>query len=76
MEWTSETEVIKQSMSTMISVWMGFAIFGLSSFCMMHFFENIDTFIKIELIICILLDLILWKVLKKYGKKKFIEINI
>lgn len=77
MDATSDTEIVKQSMSSTISVFIGIctamvaiAIIAIGSL------SNINLFITLELLVFNIIDLVLWNVLKKYGVKKFKEINV
>lgn len=77
MDATSDTEVVKQSMSSSVSVFIGMftamlliAIIGIGSTI------NINLFIILELFVFGIVVLILWNILKKYGVKRFREINV
>lgn len=77
MDATSDTEVVKQSMSSAVSVFIGMftamlliAIIGIGSTI------NINLFIILELFVFSIVVLILWNILKKYGVKRFREINV
>ena len=77
MDATSDTEVVKQSMSSMVSVWIGMVIGMLSiGIIVLGNMISIDLFILLELLVFIILVLILWKMLKKYGVKRWKEINV
>lgn len=76
MNASNDTEVVKQSMSSMISVFIGFGIFGVSTMLMIMLFENVNILIAIELLVFTIICVILWKILKSYGKKRFSQINI
>lgn len=79
MDATSDTEIVKQSMSSTVSVFMGIGVFMLS-IAVMFLAEkvnlNINWIIFLELLMFSLVVLILWKVLKSYGVKRWKEINI
>ena len=73
----SDTEVVKQSMSSAISVFagmftgmlsIGLAIWGAK--------YNMDLVIGLELLAFLIADIVLWQRLKKWGVKKFKEINV
>ena len=78
MNASSDTEVVKQSMSTTIAVFSGM-ILGLA-FAVLMVAEaqtpNTNLFVLIELIVLAIVVLALWKKLKKYGNKRFKEINV
>lgn len=77
MDATSDTEVVKQSMSSTASVFIGMftgmlliAIEGIGSII------NINLFIILELLVFGIIVIALWNILKKYGVKRFREINV
>ena len=76
MNASSDTEVVKQSMSTMISVFVGMFIFAISTLVMLKGFEYINLIIPIELGIFIVILVLLWKILQIYGNKRIREINV
>ena len=73
MDATSDTEVVKQSMSSMISVFIGMFI-GMLSIAAVIIGGNL--FIILELLVFSIVVLILWNVLKKYGERRVKEINV
>lgn len=78
MNATSDTEVVKQSMSSMISVFGGmFIAFALIGFIIGTLSViGINLSIIIELVVLIIVMIILWETLKRYGEKKFKKINV
>lgn len=79
MNASSDTEVVKQSTSTMISVLLGMLLAMISIILMVvTVSNNIDgnVFILIELLSILLISIILYKILIKYGEKRFREINV
>lgn len=77
MDATSDTEVVKQSMSSALSVFIGMFTGILSvSIIIMGSKINLNLFIMLELLIFSIIVFILWKTLKKYGIKKWREINV
>ena len=77
MDATSDTEVVKQSMSSMISVFIGMFVAMLSiAVIIMCGTENLNLFIILELLVFSIIVLILWNVLKRYGVRRFKEINV
>ena len=77
MDATSDTEVVKQSMSSMISVFIGMFVAMLSiAVIIMCGTENLNLFIILELIVFGIMVFILWNILKKYGVRRFKEINV
>ena len=77
MDATSDTEVVKQSMSSMVSVFIGMFI-GMLSIAIIFIGSsiNLNLFIILELFIFSIIVLILWKILKKYGVRRFKSINV
>lgn len=77
MNATSDTEVVKQSMSSMLSVFIGMFVAMLSVAIMIIGSSfNIDLFVALELLVFSTIIFILWRILKKYGAKRFKEINV
>lgn len=77
MDATSDTEVVKQSMSSMISVFIGMFVAMLSiAVIIMCGTENLNLFIILELLVFSIMVFILWNILKKYGVRRFKEINV
>lgn len=77
MDATSDTEVVKQSMSSALSVFIGIFLGILSiGIIVIGSKINMNLFIILELLVFSLIIFVLWKILKKYGVKKFREINV
>lgn len=77
MDATSDTEVVKQSMSSMLSVFIGMFTGILSIvIIIMGSKINLNLFIILELVIFSIIVFTLWKILKKYGTQKFKAINV
>ena len=77
MDATTDTEVVKQSMSSMFSVFIGmFTAMGAIGIIIAGSKINIDLFIILELFAFSIVNLILWKYLKRYGAKRFRDINV
>lgn len=77
MNATSDTEVVKQSMSSMLSVFMGMFV-AILSIAIMIMGNNYNTnlFVALELLTFSIITVMLWRILKKYGAKRFKEINV
>ena len=77
MDATSDTEVVKQSMSSTLSVFIGMFV-GMSSIGIMFLGSkiNLNLFIMLELLLFGISIFVLWKILKKYGTQKFKTINV
>lgn len=77
MDAVSDTEVIKQSVSSMVSVFIGLFVGMLSiSIIILGSKINLNLFIVLELLIFSIIVFILWEILKKYGVQKWIKINV
>ena len=77
MDATSDTEVVKQSMSSMVAVFIGMFTAMLSIVVIVVGSTiNINLFIMLELLVFSIIVFVLWKILKKYGIKRFREINV
>ena len=77
MDATSDTEVVKQSMSSTVSVFLGMFVGMLSiAIIILGSKINLDLFIILELLIFGAIVFTLWRILKKYGVKRFREINV
>ena len=78
MDASSDTEVIKQSASSAIAVFIGTGI-GIASIILMvavGSIMNLEIFISIELLSLVFIIVLLWNILKIYGTKRFKEIEI
>ena len=78
MDASSDTEVIKQSASSAIAVFIGTGI-GIASIILMvavGSIMNLELFISIELLSLVFIIVVLWNILKIYGTKRFKEIEI
>lgn len=78
MDASSDTEVIKQSASSAIAVFIGMGI-GIASIILMvavGSIMNLELFISIELLSLVFIIVVLWNILKIYGTKRFKEIEI
>lgn len=77
MNATSDTEVVKQSMSSMLSVFIGMFVAMLSiAIIIMGSSFNINLFVALELLTFSIIAFMLWRILKKYGVKRFQEVNV
>lgn len=77
MNATSDTEVVKQSMSSAVSVFIGLFVGMLSIVIIILGSKiNLDLFIILELLVFSVIVFTLWRILKKYGVKRFREINV
>ena len=77
MNATSDTEVVKQSMSSMLSVCIGMFVAMLSiAIMIMGSNFNINLVVALELLTFSIIAFMLWRILKKYGAKRFKEINV
>ena len=78
MNASNDTEVVKQSMSSMISVFTGMGIFILSIIGIVFFYEKIkiEILVIIHILILLLISLILYNILMKKGIKDYQKINV
>lgn len=78
MDASSDAEVIKQSASSAIAVFIGMAI-GIASIILMVTVGsnmNLNFFVMVELVALLFIIVVLWNILKIYGTKRFKEIEI
>lgn len=79
LDCNNDIEVVKQSMSSMISVLTGFGIFIISIIGIIlcnKLFNNMTIVISIHLLIFIICDIILYRILMNYGPKKYQELSV
>lgn len=76
MQWTTEIEVIKQSISTLISIWIGLVIFVSTTALAIKFINHSYILLLLELLFFILASILSWYLLKKIGTKEFQKINV
>lgn len=78
MNASSDTEVVKQSMSTTIAVFSGMILGLVFAVLMVAGAQtpNTNLFVLIELVVLAVVVLALWRKLKKYSNKRFKEINV
>ncbi len=78
MDASSDTEVVKQSVSSAIAVFIGMGI-GIASIILMATVGsnmNLNIFVMVELVALLFIIVVLWNILKIYGTKRFKEIEI
>ena len=77
MNAASDTEVVKQSMSSFVSVFSGVFISMLAiGVAVWGIKYNMNLVISLELLTFFIACVVLWKILSTYGVKKFNEINV
>lgn len=78
MNASSDTEVVKQSMSTTIAVFSGMILGLVFAVLMVAGAQtpNTNLFVLIELVALAVVVIALWRKLKKYSNKRFKEINV
>ncbi len=78
MNATNDTEIVKQSMSSTISVFVGLGVFLISIFGLTHFYDTVDIhiLITIHLIIITIISLVLYYILMQKGIKDYKNINV
>ena len=78
MNATNDTEVVKQSMSSMISVFIGMGIF-IGSILLIIFLSdyiNIDILLILHISLITIVSIILYHILMKFGTKEYKQINV
>lgn len=75
LKWTTEVEVIKQSLSSMVAVFLGMGLGLISILIMIKFYKIAYIVIILQIIVFILTIIILYFVICKYGVKKFRTLN-
>ena len=78
MDATNDTEVVKQSMSSFVSVMIGFGFIGISSlvlFALSAIGLNVYVVLSIYLILFLIVAYLLWTLLKKKSDKMFNNIE-
>ena len=75
---SNDTEVVKQSMSSMISVFTGMMIGALSLMYFIHFskYLSITNLIILNLVILTIIDITVYLILMKIGPKKYRDLNV
>ena len=78
MDAKNDTEVVKQSMSSMISVFISIVIFLLSIFGIWYLSDklNINLIIFIHLLILSIISFILYIILIKKGPEEYQKLNV
>ena len=78
MNASNDTEVIKQSMSPMVSMLLGllFGILLIFVVIKLDKYISLNIIIAFEVIFAILITIVAWAFLKKYGKSRIKEINV
>ena len=78
MNATNDTEVVKQSMSSMISVFIGIGVL-IGSILFIGFLSDIikiDILVMLHLLLVTIISIILYFILMKYGSKEYRKINV
>lgn len=78
MNATNDTEVVKQSLSSMVSVFIGMGIFFASilSINYLNKYLNIDLLLILYILMLTLISLVLYFILMKCGTKEYRKINV
>ena len=78
MNATNDTEVVKQSMSSMISVFTGMLLFIINIVLLVSLYKyiTIEYIIIIEILTLILLSIILYYILMKYSINDYRKITV
>lgn len=74
LDYISDTEVVKRSMSSMVSIFSGMGYIGL--YAAVYYFAKIDftSLMLIGVLVSAILDIVLWKLIKTKGVKLFKEL--
>lgn len=75
LEFSNDTEVVKQSLSSGISVFIGMIIFVLSVLALVTFHNEAIIAILIMIAVFTILTVALWQLLCNYGSKLFSKLN-
>lgn len=76
MIFNNDTEVVKQSVSCLVSVFFSMALSIASIFLMIKFIKNINICVLLMIIAFLLINIILYYILNTYGVKKYRKISI
>lgn len=74
----NDTEVVKQSMSSMISIFIGMGIFvgSILVVCFLNKYLNLDLLLILHIIFIAIISVILYIILMKVGVKEYRRINV
>lgn len=74
----NDTEVVKQSVSSMVSVFIGMGIFIVSIIAIIYLYKmmNITLLLTLHILLLLLVTLLLYYVLMKSGTKEYKKINV
>ncbi len=75
LNYSNDTEVVKQSLSSGISVFIGMIMFMLSAFILLTFNEEAIIVLLIMIAVYTILTVALWQLLCNYGSKMFSKLN-
>lgn len=76
MEWESEVLVVKQSMSSMITMFASMALSALQGYLFYLMLDRFTTILSVLLLFSfnIIFSILMWQYLAKYGEKKLLKI--
>ena len=75
LKWTNEVEVIKQSLSSMVAIFLGMGLGLISILIMINFYKMTYIVIILQLLIFAIGIVILYLIICNYGVKKFKSLN-
>ena len=75
LKWTNEVEVIKQSLSSMVAIFLGMGLGLISILIMINFYKMTYIVIILQLLIFAIGIVILYLIICNYGVKKFRSLN-
>lgn len=75
---SNDTEIVKQSMSSTLSLFIGFGVFALAvfGFVMLEDLISVSLYISLSIVLLFFISLILYKILLKKGPKKYQDLNV
>lgn len=76
LEFSNDTEVVKQSVSVMISTFLGMGIFAVTTYLMMKFVWHLELFLFVEFVLFLIGTILSWFYLCRYGTRDWNRINI
>lgn len=75
LEFSNDTEVVKQSMSSGVSVFIGMILFVISVVALVKFYNDAIIILLIMIAVYTIITVVLWQLLCSYGSKMFSKLN-
>lgn len=76
LNYSNDTEVVKQSMSSGICVFVGMILFAISVMVLIKFYTDAVTVLLILISIYTLITILLWQILCRYGSRLFSKLSV